>query len=55
LTACSVEYDEGPARDRIEDMHAQIDALEKLTAASNADIAAVRKVFQAVETGDIIT
>lgn len=55
LAACSVEYDEGPVRDRIEDMHAQIDALEQLTAASNADIVAVRKVFQAVETGDVIT
>lgn len=55
LTACSVEYDEGPLRDRIDDLNAQIDALEQLATASNADIAAVRKVFQAVETGDIIT
>ena len=53
--ACTVNYDEGPVNDKINDLTSQIAELEQLVAAKNAEIASVRKLFQAVETGDVIT
>lgn len=54
MSSCTQLYDDQPLWDRIDDMNARLEVLEKKATAMNSDILAVRSFFLAAESGDVI-